>query len=93
MSLHVFALAILGGLLIPMQSNPAKYNKYLTDEIMREAACKAAKLAMKHIEEGENGTLNVYDRIRDLGVFINGCARAMFWPDQDDTGIPDFDTD
>jgi len=76
-----------------MQSNPQKFNKFLTDETMREAACKAAKLGMKVIDEADAGTTQVYDKLRDLGVFIRGCAAGFFWPDQDDAGIPDFDTD
>lgn len=78
-----------------MQSNPTKYNPSLTDEIMREAACKAAKYAIKLFDDAEQGRTIVGfdDHIGAVGSFINGCGNAMIFPDDKDGGLPDFDND
>ena len=76
-----------------MPSNPEKYNVYRTDEIMREAACKAAFVAI-HILETQVISQNDYQSLSSLGTFIHGCSEAMFWPeDGGGNGEPNFDDD
>lgn len=71
-----------------MPSNPETFNKHRTDEIMRAAACKAAQEGSKLLDDS---SLTVYDRLRDLGVFIRGCAEAMLW--DDDNNGDSYDPD
>lgn len=75
-----------------MPSNPEKFNVFLTDEIMREAACKAAKQGIKLLDASPNAD-STSATLRDLGTFIDGCAEAMFWPDDNGSSVPDFDDD
>jgi hypothetical protein len=70
-----------------MPSDPQTFNVFRTDEVMRKAAVKAAEYGSKLLDDP---SLTVLDRLRDLGIFIRGCAEAMHWPEAD-AGGPDFD--
>ncbi|MGB8966839.1 MAG: hypothetical protein WCB99_14480 [Candidatus Cybelea sp.] len=77
-----------------MASDPQKYNQALTDEIMRECSVKAARYAIKLLDDALTGQMivNFDDHIGAVGSLINGCAAAMIFPDDKDK-VPDFDSD
>ena len=72
-----------------MQSNPETYNKFRTDQIMREAACKAAQQAMKVLEDASTTTAPQYDKLAALGTFIRGCAEGMLWDEDNSSSYDD----
>lgn len=80
---------------MPSDNGPEKYNQDRTDEIMREAACKAAQYGIKLIDDAnaDKMIVNFDSHLDAVGAFIQGCGAAMTFDNDKDTGPPDFDTD
>jgi hypothetical protein len=75
-----------------MASNgPEKFNEHRTDEVAREAFCRAAQYGTKLITEAADSAegrviVNFDDRLASLGAFMASCTGAMLFPDKDDAG-------
>lgn len=74
-----------------MQSNPQKFNPDRTDEIAREAFCKAAQYGIKLIDDAASSAegrviVNFDDRLIALGTFMSATTDAMIFPSKDDLG-------